>query len=387
MVSFDIILPTMAEMKNILQNLSKVFQSGKKGSVIGVDVGSSAIKVVQIKDMKGKAVLETYGSLSIGPYADGEVGQVLPASEEQLLAVMKDLFKEANVTTSSAAFSVPASSSLVFMLELPSGVDEKDLPTIINTEARKYIPVPITEVSLDWWKIPKRTDSELIDDAPKPTEKELENEKQRVLVAAIQNDSLNRYNSLVTNSKLDVSMFEIEMFSNARSVLGGDLETTMILDLGASKTKISIVDRGIIQDFHMINRGAQDITTSLATGMTIPFPEAEKMKKEYGLFDNPQKPNAKEIISSSLEYIFFEVNNVVLNYEKKYNKSVAKIILTGGGSLLKGIKQATENKFNTKVVMGNPFLVIEAPAFLQEVLKETGPEFGVAAGLALRKLQ
>lgn len=373
-------------LKGILGKFSGILKSSSGGSAIGIDIGASSIKVVQIKKEGGRAVLETYGSLSTGPYAEGEIGQVVPVAEEQLVAALNDLFKEANVSTKNAAVSIPASSSLVFLVELPPNIAEKDLSNIVQTEARKYIPVPITEVSLDWWAIPNRSSDNVTDDSPKLTKEQIQNESTKVLVAAIHNDTLSKYQGLITDAKLQSDFFEIEMFSNVRAVTDKDLSTVMLLDIGASKTKVSIVDRGVIQDFHMINKASQDITTALANGLQIPFMEAEKMKKDFGLTDNPKNPKSQEITKSTLDYIFFEVNNVLLNYEKKYNKTVSKIILTGGGVMLKGFLEMATEKFSTQVVLGNPFSKIQAPAFLENVLAESGPEFGVAAGLALRKL-
>ncbi len=363
-----------------------MIKTGGGGSVLGIDIGASAIKVIQIKKENGRAVLETYGSLSVGPYAEGQVGQVVPVAEEQLALALADLLKESNTTTKNCALSIPASSSLVFLMELPPNVAEKDLTSIIQTEARKYIPVPITEVSLDWWVIPKSTIEDYTDDSPKPTADQIKDEKTKVLVAAIHNDTLGKYQTLVTDSKLQTDFFEIEMFSNMRAVIGQDLSNIMIVDIGASKTKVSIVDRGVIQDFHIVNKGSQDITMSLASALQVPFADAEEMKKSFGLTENPKQPKAAEIIKSTLEYIFFEINNVVLNYEKRYNRSVGKVILTGGGVMLKGFMEIAEVKFGTEVSLGNPFSKIQSPAFLENVLAESGPEFGVAAGLALRKL-
>ncbi|MEZ4211239.1 MAG: type IV pilus assembly protein PilM [Candidatus Paceibacterota bacterium] len=377
-------------MANPLQDVFSKFSGllGSKGgsSAIGIDIGASAIKIVQIKKESGRAVLETYGSLSLGPYAEGQIGQVVPIAEEQLLLALNDLLKESNTTTKNSALSIPASSSLVFLMELPPMVSDKDLTSIIQTEARKYIPVPITEVSLDWWTIPKRPEDNVTDDSPKPTKEDMKNEKTKVLVAAIHNDTLTKYQTLVADAKLQTDFFEIEMFSNIRAIIGQDLSTVMIVDIGASKTKVSIVDRGVIQDFHIVNKGSQDITTALSVGLQIPFAEAEEQKKKFGLEENPRYPKAREITQSTLDYIFFEINNVVLNYEKKYNNSIGKVILTGGGVMLKNFMDIAPKKFGTEVSLGNPFSKIQSPAFLENVLAESGPEFGVAAGLALRKL-
>ncbi|MFA6397739.1 MAG: pilus assembly protein PilM, partial [Candidatus Paceibacterota bacterium] len=108
---------------------------------------------------------------------------------------------------------------------------------------------------------------------------------------------------------------------------------------------------------------------------------------EFGLLGDPKDKNILDIIKLSADYIFSETNSIVLNYEKKYNKTIGKVILTGGGSLLKGfIERATDN-FKCDVVYGDPFAKTETPEFLNEVLKNAGPEFSVAVGLALRKLQ
>ena len=374
-------------LKGLMGKLSGILKSEGSGSVIGIDIGASAIKVVQIKKEGGKAVLETYGSISVAPYADGVVGQVMPVTEEGLVKALEDLFKEANVTSKDSALSIPASASLVFLVELPGNVGEKELGQIIYNEARRYIPVPITEVAIDWWLVPKRPMDDVTDDSVRPTSQDIKEEKTKVLVAAIHNEALEKYKGLVNDAKLSTDFFEIEMFSSVRSNIGQDLSTIMILDLGASKTKISIVDRGVIQDFHIINRGSHDLTTALVAGLTLPFKEAEDTKKEYGLYDNPKHPKAPEVIRGALDYILFEAGNVVLNYEKKYNRSISEVILTGGGVLLKGITDVAKEKFNTEVKLGNPFERIQAPAFLENVLAESGPEFGVAAGLALRKLR
>ena len=226
----------------------------------------------------------------------------------------------------------------------------------------------------------------MTDDSPKVSGEEIKSSSTKVLVAAIHNDTLAKYQGLIADAKLESDFFEIEMFSNVRAVTGKDLSTIMLLDIGASKTKVSIVDRGVIQDFHIINKGSQDITTAIATGLQISFSDAELIKKQYGLTENLKNPKATEITKSTLDYIFFEVNNVLLNYEKKYNKTISKVILTGGGVMLRGFMDVAVSKFGTEVSLGNPFSKIQSPAFLENVLAESGPEFGVAAGLALRKL-
>jgi type IV pilus assembly protein PilM len=148
-----------------------------------------------------------------------------------------------------------------------------------------------------------------------------------------------------------------------------------------------LVEFGIVKSFHIIGRGGADISESISKSLSIPFSEAEKMKKEFGLFGNPGEKEMTDIIRTHIDYIFSETNIVLLGYEKKYNRTISKIILTGGGALLKGLKEVAMSNFKAEIEVGHPFSKIGAPEFLEKVLLTTGPEFATALGLALRKLE
>ena len=376
-------------------------------SVVGIDIGASSIKVVQLKKKAGKAVLETYGELSLGPYVEniatpadggvsteggastrGEVGELANLSNDKLAQAIADVLKESEITTRDAAMSIPASASLIFTVEIPSQVTEKDLATIVPTEARKYIPVPINEVSLDWWAIPKKEESESSAAESAETEvKEAVMSKTEVLVAAIHNDTMKKYKEVSEQAHLEADTFEIEVWSNIRSTFGYEISAVLLVDFGASKTKLAIVDRGIIRSFHIINRGSVDISNGISKSMNVPFARAEELKREVGLAGTDDKKDVSEIALLSVGYIFSEANSVVLNYEKKENKAISKVILSGGGSLLKGFITAAGENFQCEVILADPFDKTEAPVFLSNILKSVGPEFSVATGLALRKLK
>ena len=132
--------------------LHGAFQSAGE-SVVGVDIGSACIKVVQLRRKSGKAVLETYGSLAIGPYGGVEIGRATHLPPDKIAEALRDLLREAHVTATRAAFSIPFASSLVATMDMRV-LDPKQLASAVSLEARKYIPVPISEVNLDWWVIP-----------------------------------------------------------------------------------------------------------------------------------------------------------------------------------------------------------------------------------------
>ena len=124
--------------------------------VLGIDIGSSAIKIVQIRKKNGQAMLETYGELALGPYAGLGIGQAAALPLDKIVQALTDLMKEkeVNITSKKCGISIPFASSLMSVIEMPE-VSPKQLAVMVPMEARKYIPVPITEVMLDWSIIPK----------------------------------------------------------------------------------------------------------------------------------------------------------------------------------------------------------------------------------------
>lgn len=370
-------------------------------SVVGIDVGSSAIKVVQIRKKGGKAILETYGALALGPYANLPVGKATNLPITKLVQALGDIMKEAKVTTKRGGIAIPFRASLMSVIEVPD-VPDKQLATMVPLEARKYIPVPISEVSLDWSIIPK--DEIKSQHAPDdgagsgassgafggasggtPTPKI---GKKEILVVAIHNDTIAEYQDIVKQAGLNANFFEIEIFSTMRSVLDQNPEPVMILDIGAATTKLYIVERGGIRLSHTINRGSQDITSSISTSLGVSIEQAEIMKRKIGYDKNSTEgKNVVDLITLTMDFIFSEARRVMFTYQQKYGKNVSRIYLVGGGAAMKGVTEIAKANLQTEVVAGDPFAKVEAPAFLTDILKVNGPEFAVALGIALRRLQ
>lgn len=375
-------------MANFLSNITNIF-SVKDQRVLGIDIGSSSIKIVQLSRKDGHPILETYGELSLGPYAGKAIGEATNLPLEKVIEALNDLLreKEVNIQTRSCGVAIPFSSSLMAVMEVPM-LPQKELASMIPIEARKYIPVPVSEVTLDWYVIPKDED---IETGQVPMQKQDPSKpsmaRGEVLVVALHNETVNSYKEIVTRSNLDATFFEIEIFSTMRSVLDEEISPVMILDMGATSTKLYIVERGILRSSHMVNRGSHKITDEISKSLGISVTDAEYMKRDKGLPGEVNGIKLKDIMILTLNYIFSEANQFILAYQKKYNKNVSKVMLVGGGSALLGIVDIAKENFQTDVVAGDPFSKVIAPAFLEKVLRDTGPEFAVSLGVALRKLQ
>ena len=385
-------------MISSLSSFFKKFSLGGSGdaSVVGIDIGASSIKIVQLRASRGVAILETYGELALGPYAKQSIGKAVKLPAAQLATALTDLMREANVTTKSSAVSIPFSASLVSIIELPD-VDEESLKRIIPIEARKYIPLPISEVQLDWFIIPREQGEDSAFDrvregasagnAPKarPATRE-------VLLVAINNSLLEAYQTIGADAGIGVDFYEIEIFSAVRSTLGHGLAPVVVVDLGAATTKIYVVERGIVRLTHLVTQGGQQMTEILARSLGWEFEKAERVKRERGLLDSTaysvdENDRIKQALLSTLTRLFSEVNKVLLSYGQRYNKNVARVILAGGGASLPGLAPLAKQSLNAEVEIANPFGHTEAPAFLESVLRDIGPGFSVSIGLALRKLK
>ncbi|MBP6858036.1 MAG: type IV pilus assembly protein PilM [Candidatus Pacebacteria bacterium] len=372
-------------LNGLKQFFSGLFGTKKDNVAVGIDIGTSSIKVVQIKREGGVAVLDTYGALALGQYGEGgSVGQVTNLDAQTLAKALGDVLAETHITSKNVVLGLPSVSCIIFILQLPAAVEERDFGVVIPNEAKKFIPVSMNDVSLDWYVIPRREDS---GDESRTLSESGGEARISVLVVATLNETLVKYTEIMQKAGLPMDALEIEVFSHIRSVLTRELFPVMIVDIGASKTKLSIIEHGIVETFRLANKGSQDITLAIAHSLEIPFDKAESIKKEYGLVPNIEHPKIEEIIKVHLSDIFQEINGNILAYEKRYNKNIGKIIFTGGGALTKGLLEYAKQSFSAELSLADPFTKVESPVFLQGVLKTTGPEFSVALGLALKQLQ
>ena len=354
----------------------------KDSSVVGIDFGSASLKMVQLKKVKERAVLETYGELSLGPYGGVEIGRAARLVDQKAVEMIKDLIKEANITSRHAVVSIPLRSSFITLAAFPA-MSDKDLDEAIPFEARRYIPVPLSEVLMDWWILPQGISGEAGKEEGFAKEKKF----SEVLLVAIHRDVVEKYQNILKEAGIEAMSFEIEAFSQVRSLLSREVAPVLIVDLGASSAKVTLVDYGIVRLSHNIDRGFQDLTHALSRAMGVDFERAEKLKRDTGLSDRPEHREIVLVIKPLLEYIFSEGLKVVTEHRRRTNHSIKRVILTGGGANLKKILEFSINKFGVETRLANPFGKVQYPAFLEPILKELGPSFSTALGLGLRELQ
>lgn len=358
-------------------------------SVVGIDLGLSSVKIVQLRREKEHAVLETYGELAGGPYSGLSIGQAVQLVDEKIVEMLKDLIKESGITAKDVVLSIPLRSSFVTLIKVPL-MSDAEINQMVPYEARKYIPVPVDEVVLDWWAIPEGFVQTKEGDSPSDESIEPGQNVQKrtvsILLVAIHKETIEKYKTIMESVGLSVRALEIEVFSIARSLLARELAPILLVDFGASSAKITVVDYGIVRSSHSIDRGSQDITMTISRALGIDFTRAEEMKREIGLSLRPEHREVHGVIEPMLNHIFSNALRVVQDYQRRHNRSINRVILVGGGSKMYGLVDYAVKKFGIETTLGDPFRRVQYPAFLQPVLKEIGPSFAQAIGLAIREL-
>ncbi|PIQ35632.1 MAG: hypothetical protein COV32_02575 [Candidatus Yonathbacteria bacterium CG10_big_fil_rev_8_21_14_0_10_43_136] len=383
-----VILLVYITMVLSLESIKHVFGGGHKGAVLGIDIGSSSIKVVMLEKVEEKIVLKNYGEIALGPMAGAGVGQATNLPTEKVAEALRDLLKESGIIARHTLIAIPFSASFLTVVELPDVV-KKDLDSMIPLEARRHIPVPITEVSLDWWVLPKRkSEIEPIANASPDTAKIVGNIE--VIIAAIHNEVIKKYELVKRSAQIPggTSHFEIEIFSTLRSVVGSDMSPILVVDIGAGSTKLAIINEGVVRGSHVIAVGGQDITLGLSRAQAITFDKAEEIKCRVGMIGDAEGRDVSAVSELLLVNIMNEAARFAENYEHKHNTKLEKIILVGGGARLKGIEKIVAQNFkNVPVSVGDPLSRVDSPAFLATTIKEISPNFAVAVGIALKGLE
>ena len=367
-----------------------------KNSVVGVDIGTSSIKVVQLDRSDEAPKLTTYGELLLGPYDNMEVGRAVKPTLGRVTEALVDIMREASVTSKEAALAVPLTSSFVTVVTLPQSEPEQ-IAAIVPVEARKYIPVPIHEVTLDWSVLPQKANQLETTSQEAPAVKDEAGEtdptqdrapvqplaESQVLLAAIHNEAMDRGATIMRQAALTSHFSEIEVFSVIRSSIEPDDRLVAVMDMGASTTKVYIVYEGIIARTHSIAVGAESLTNLLASKLAISFDQAEELKRTVGL-GAVGDVSLVEFLTEGLSRIMRETKILLEGYERENSDTIDKVIVTGGGSILRGFTEHAGEKLGRPVAVGNPFSKVAYPAFLEETLKTAGPSFSAAMGVALR---
>lgn len=347
----------------------------KQQSYLGLDIGLAGIKVVELLNEKGRARLVTYAYSEL-PATTLE--QVFTDHADRVAEFIKKMVSKAKCTTKMTISALPISSVFSSIISVPAA-NEKELQEAIQWQAKKLIPVPLEEISLD---------SKNIDTTAGEGGKKI----ARVLLTGAPKTLVARYMELTKKAGLELISLETEAFAHIRALIGKDRSSIMIIDIGAMRTNISVIEKGIPFLNRSIASGGMAITQTISKTLGVTFEQAEIMKRDIRAMQSfAQAGDLSPILTTLLKPILDEVRYSFNLYqgqsENGQAKHIDKIILTGGAALLPRLPEFFTSTMNVNSYLGDPWARVVYPTDLRPVLDEIGPRFAVAIGCAMRDIE
>ncbi len=350
---------------------------------LGVDIGTWAIRIVELSEWKGRIRLENYGEiktllLSEKPFKMFKRSALLlPAHRTG--ESLKELLKKAGVKSKGVSFSIPDFSTFFTAIDFPS-MGKKELEDAVRYEARRHIPLPLSEVVLDWQLINKKVPPE----KEKKEGKEGKEGKVRVLLVAVPKEVIGQYQGTAEAAQLELFSLEAEVFSLIRALRGDLAKISALIEIGAQSTTVSIIEGEELKTTHSFDVSGNELTQTLSRSLEIGYEEAEVLKKIKGI---KSEGSVKEVLMPLIDLILTETKRVLENFVKEEERKVEKLILAGGTALLPGLKEYFSKQLGKEIILANPFKEFFYPAILEETLKDIGPTFAIATGIAKRALE
>jgi type IV pilus assembly protein PilM len=343
--------------------------------LIGLDIGSSTVKLLQLSETKRGYSLEKFGITPLDPelIVDGTVmdaGRVTDA--------IRQLVAEQNSKIRDVALAVSGNSVIIKKIQVPV-MSEDELEESIKWEAEQYIPFDINDVNIDF--------QILTDDEATQTR-----DQMNVVLVAVKKDKLNEYTALITEAGLvpvvvDVDAFTLEnMYCVNYDVK--ESEVVALVNIGASVMNINIVKGGNYVFTRDISTGGNRYTESVQKDLNLSYDEAELCKRG----SNVEGVNS-EALSAVIENVNAEVASEItrsFDYFRttSLQEKVDRVVLSGGCARTRGLMPFLSERLGLKVEMANPFnhIEINPKLFDMQYIRDVAPQAAVGVGLAMRRL-
>lgn len=341
----------------------------KSNLVVGVDIGSHAVKVCQLKRTdKGYAVL----ALGSAVLPEGAVDDGTLVEPEIVGKAISGLFSNLKIKTKKVGISISGYSVIVKKVNLMA-MEDAQLEEHILTEAEQYIPFDIDEVYLDFQRLKPNTD--------KP-------DRLDVMLVAAKKEVVDDYLHMLEDIGLETVLVDVDGFAleNTYECSGEKIDNVALVDVGASKMNINILAGGMSVVARDIVVGSRQITEQIQASLDIDFDEAEAIK----LGQTPAGENQKlieEIFSSTCTQWVLEIKKAIDLYHANNPESpLQRLVLSGGGSKVVGLTDFLERETGLEVELFNPFnqMSYNPKKIDADYISSIGPEMAIATGIAIR---
>ena len=345
-----------------------------KKDIVGIDVGSSAVKIVSLHESRGTFQLQSIGIMPLNP--ETIVDNTIMDSTAIVDAIL-NLLGALKIKSKRVATSVSGHSVIIRKISLPIMTDS-ELESSIQWEAEQYIPFDISEVNIDFQIL-----------GPDPADPS----QMNVMLVAAKKDFVDDHTALFTESGLEPVVMDIDCFAveNMFDYNYGfvDDEVVALIDLGASATSVSVL-RGDASIFTRdIQTGGNLLSEELQKRLGLSSGDAERAKLGERSIADVDPDSIDEILNEAIDNLAQEVQRSLDFFAAtSSDDSISKVYLTGGVSNSAKVREALEERLGIPAERVDPFrnVKIKDKEFDAEYLDAIGSMFSVAAGLAMRKV-
>lgn len=344
----------------------------KKSNLVGLDIGSKAIKAAEIADTKSGQSLSRFGMVDL-PHGVIEEGMI---KDPQAAAdAIKDLYKTYGIRDQNVAVSVGGYSVIVKKIPVQS-MTEDQLQETIQFEAEQYIPFDINDVNLDFQIL---------------GENESNPNQMNVLLVAAKKEMVDDYIQLIQLAGLNPCVIDVDAFALQNifeANYESDDETVALIDIGASKTSLNILKGAASVFMRDVSLGCNQINVKIVSLIDCSLEEAEQIKQSEQS-DSISQDDLREIISSAVSDWCSEIRRAMdFFYSTEPEEQIKRIILSGGGANIQEFRELLAAETSAEVEIIDPFkqFQIDTGDFDSEYLKRISPQAAICMGLALRKV-
>lgn len=341
----------------------------KDNLVVGVDIGSHAVKVCQLKRTdKGYSVISC-GSTVL---PEGAVDDGTLIEPEIVATAISNLLTNLKIKTKKVGISISGYSVIVKKVNL-AAMDEDKLEEHIATEAEQYIPFDIEDVYLDFQKLKQQQDNP---------------DRIDVMLVAAKKDVVDDYLTMLEGLGLQPALVDVDGFAleNTYEYSYPEISNVALVDIGASKMNINILSKGLSVVARDIVVGSRQLTEQIQATLDIEFEEAEAIKLGHTLAGENQQ-QIEEIFSSTCTQWVLEIKKAIdLYHANNPDAPLSKLVLSGGGAKVMGLTEFLANETGLTVELFNPFASMQSNSkkIDPEYLNSIGPEMAIATGIAIR---
>tara|TARA_Y100000589_G_scaffold63147_1_gene54404 strand:+ start:4017 stop:5081 length:1065 start_codon:yes stop_codon:yes gene_type:complete len=346
---------------------------GKKSSaVLGVDISSSAVKLLELSKQGSRYKVESY---AVEPLPPNAVIEKNITDVEAVGEVLKRVASKSRTSVKQAAVAVSGSAVITKVIQMDGGLNEFEMEDQIALEADQYIPYPLDEVAIDFEvQGPSETNPDQVD----------------VLLAACRKENVDIREDALEIAGLTAKIVDVEAYALERAYTliepqldsQGEELVVAIVDVGATMTTLSVLAGGKTVYTREQIFGGKQLTEEIQRRYGLSLEEAGLAKKQGGLPDDYEA----EVLTPFREAVVQQVARALQFFfgASQYN-AVDYVVLAGGTASIQGLTEMVEEKTGTPTLVANPFADMSVGSRVNaSALSNDAPSLMIACGLAMR---